>query len=95
MIQMIFKFIKFVVGVAASGQEIKTRPFQLVTGRTWKGSAFGGYKSRSQVPGLVDKFMEGKLNVDDFITFNLPLDQINVAFDYMHEGKSVRTIINF
>eukprot|EP01115_Flamella_aegyptia_P001275 TRINITY_DN12075_c0_g1_i2.p1 TRINITY_DN12075_c0_g1~~TRINITY_DN12075_c0_g1_i2.p1 ORF type:complete len:377 (+),score=192.64 TRINITY_DN12075_c0_g1_i2:31-1161(+) len=87
--------VSTIIGVAASGQEISTRPFQLVTGRTWKGSAFGGFKGRSQLPGLVDKYMDGKLKVDDFITFNYPIAEINHAFDAMHEGKSVRSIVHF
>jgi len=79
--------VSCIIGVAAAGQEISTRPFQLVTGRTWKGSAFGGFKGRSQLPGLVDQYMQGKLNVDDFVTFIFSLDDINKAFDAMHEGK--------
>lgn len=85
----------FLVGVAASGQEIKTRPFQLVTGRVWKGCAFGGFKGRSQLPGLVDKYMEGKLAVDTFITFNYPLAEIQTAFQMMHDGKAVRSVVHF
>lgn len=87
--------VSTIIGVAASGQEIKTRPFQLVTGRVWKGCAFGGFKGRSQLPGLVDKYMEGKLAVDTFITFNFPIDEIDKAFQMMHEGKAVRSVINF
>lgn len=84
-----------IIGVAASGAEIATRPFQLVTGRVWKGSAFGGVKGRSELPGLVDKYMEGEINLDDLVTFKMPLEDINKAFDYMHEGKSIRTVIHF
>jgi len=87
--------VSTIIGVAASGKEISTRPFQLVTGRTWKGSAFGGFKGRSQLPGLVESYMAGKLNVDDFISFTFGLDDINKAFDRMHEGTSIRSIINF
>jgi len=84
-----------IIGVAAAGKEISTRPFQLVTGRVWKGSAFGGVKGRTELPQFVEKYMNGKLNVDDFISFNLPIADINKAFDYMHEGKSVRSIVHF
>jgi len=84
-----------VIGVAASGAEISTRPFQLVTGRVWKGSAFGGVKGRSELPGYVEQYMSGDINLDDLVTFNLPLEEINKAFDYMHEGKSIRTVIRF
>lgn len=83
-----------IMGVAGAGQEISTKPFQLVTGRTWTGSAFGGWKSRDQVPGLVEKFMKNELKVDEFITHNMSLDQINESFDLMHEGKSLRAIIH-
>ena len=82
-----------VIGVAGAGQEISTRPFQLVTGRVWKGSAFGGVRGRTELPGYVDQYMSGAINIDDMVTFELPLDQINKAFDYMHEGKSIRTVI--
>lgn len=84
-----------IIGVAAAGAEISTRPFQLVTGRVWKGSAFGGVKGRTELPGLVDKYMEGVINLDDLVTFTMPLDEINTAFDYMHEGKSIRSVITF
>ncbi len=84
-----------IIGVAGAGQEIATRPFQLVTGRTWKGTAFGGWKSRDQVPNLVEKYLRKELKVDEFITHNLKLDEINHSFDLMHEGKSIRAIINF
>jgi len=84
-----------IVGVAGAGQEISTRPFQLVTGRVWRGTAFGGCKGRSQLPGMVDQYMRGEINIDDFITFTMPLEDINKAFDLMHEGKSIRSVIHF
>ncbi|MDH4108531.1 MAG: S-(hydroxymethyl)glutathione dehydrogenase/class III alcohol dehydrogenase [Gammaproteobacteria bacterium] len=84
-----------IVGVAGAGQEICTRPFQLVTGRVWRGTAFGGCKGRSQLPGMVDQYMHGDIKVDEFITHTMPLDEINRAFDLMHEGKSIRTVIRF
>ncbi|MBV9974967.1 MAG: S-(hydroxymethyl)glutathione dehydrogenase/class III alcohol dehydrogenase [Hyphomicrobiales bacterium] len=82
-----------IIGVAASGQEIATRPFQLVTGRVWKGTAFGGARGRTDVPKIVDWYMEGKINIDDLITHTLNLDEINTAFDLMHEGKSIRSVV--
>ncbi len=82
-----------VIGVAESGQEISTRPFQLVTGRVWKGSAFGGARGRTDVPKIVDWYMENKINIDDLITHTMPLDKINDAFDLMHEGKSIRSVV--
>ncbi len=82
-----------IIGVAGSGQEIATRPFQLVTGRVWKGSAFGGARGRTDVPKIVDWYMEGKINIDDLITHTMPLDEINTAFDLMHEGKSIRSVV--
>ncbi|WP_020407156.1 S-(hydroxymethyl)glutathione dehydrogenase/class III alcohol dehydrogenase [Hahella ganghwensis] len=84
-----------VIGVAGAGQEISTRPFQLVTGRTWKGTAFGGVKGRSQLPGYVDKYMSGEIKVDPMVTYTMPLEDINKAFEYMHEGKSIRSVILF
>lgn len=84
-----------IIGVAGAGQEISTRPFQLVTGRVWRGSAFGGVKGRSQLPGMVEQAMRGEIALDPFITHNLPLERINEAFDLMHEGKSIRTVIHF
>jgi len=84
-----------IIGVAGAGQEISTRPFQLVTGRVWRGTAFGGVKGRSQLPGYVDLYMEGKLKVDEMISFTMPLAEINKAFDYMHEGKSIRSVVVF
>jgi S-(hydroxymethyl)glutathione dehydrogenase / alcohol dehydrogenase len=84
-----------IIGVAGAGQEISTRPFQLVTGRVWRGSAFGGVKGRSQLPGYVDRYMAGELKIDEFVTEVLPLEQINHAFDLMHEGKVIRSVIRF
>jgi len=84
-----------IVGVAGAGQEICTRPFQLVTGRVWRGTAFGGTKGRSQLPGMVDQYMSGDIKVDEFITHTMPLEDINKAFDLMHEGKSIRSVIHF
>jgi S-(hydroxymethyl)glutathione dehydrogenase/alcohol dehydrogenase len=84
-----------IIGVAGAGQEIATRPFQLVTGRVWKGTAFGGAKSRTQVPKIVDWYMDGKINIDDLITHTMPLDQINEAFHLMHEGESIRSVVTF
>ncbi|MDQ4136326.1 MAG: S-(hydroxymethyl)glutathione dehydrogenase, partial [Pseudomonadota bacterium] len=82
-------------GVAEAGKEIATRPFQLVTGRVWKGTAFGGARGRTDVPKIVDWYMEGKINIDDLITHTMPLDEINTAFDLMHEGKSIRSVVTF
>ena len=82
-----------IIGVAGAGQEISTRPFQLVTGRVWRGSAFGGVKGRTQLPGYVDRYMKGEIKIDEFITYTMPLDKINDAFDLMHEGKSIRSVI--
>ncbi|KAA2237473.1 S-(hydroxymethyl)glutathione dehydrogenase/class III alcohol dehydrogenase [Salinarimonas soli] len=82
-----------IIGVAPSGQEISTRPFQLVTGRVWKGSAFGGARGRTDVPKIVDWYMEGKIDIDSLITHTMPLDEINTAFDLMHEGKSIRSVV--
>jgi S-(hydroxymethyl)glutathione dehydrogenase/alcohol dehydrogenase len=84
-----------IIGVAGAGQEIRTRPFQLVTGRVWRGSAFGGVRGRTQLPGMVEQAMRGEIALDPFITHNLPLDRINEAFDLMHEGKSIRTVIHY
>jgi S-(hydroxymethyl)glutathione dehydrogenase/alcohol dehydrogenase len=84
-----------IVGVAGAGQEISTRPFQLVTGRVWKGTAFGGAKSRRDVPKIVDWYMDGKIDIDPMITHTMPLDQINDAFDLMHKGESIRSVITF
>ncbi len=82
-----------VIGVAEAGKEIATRPFQLVTGRVWRGTAFGGARGRTDVPKIVDWYMEGKINIDDLITHTMPLDEINTAFDMMHEGKSIRSVV--
>ena len=84
-----------IIGVAGAGQEISTRPFQLVTGRVWRGSAFGGVRGRSELPGYVQRYMQGEFKLDDFITHTMPLEQINEAFDLMHEGKSIRTVIHY
>ncbi len=84
-----------IIGVAGAGQEISTRPFQLVTGRVWKGTAFGGARGRTDVPKIVDWYMEGKIEIDPMITHILPLEKINDAFDLMHEGKSIRSVVVF
>jgi S-(hydroxymethyl)glutathione dehydrogenase/alcohol dehydrogenase len=84
-----------IIGVAGAGQEISTRPFQLVTGRVWRGSAFGGVKGRTELPSYVQKAQKGEIPLDDFITHTMPLEDINKAFDLMHEGKSIRTVIHF
>ncbi len=84
-----------IIGVAGAGQEISTRPFQLVTGRVWRGSAFGGARGRTDVPKIVDWYMDRKVNIDDLITHKMPLEDINKAFDLMHEGKSIRSIIEY
>jgi S-(hydroxymethyl)glutathione dehydrogenase/alcohol dehydrogenase len=84
-----------IIGVAGAGQEIRTRPFQLVTGRAWRGTAFGGVKGRSQLPGYVERYLAGEIKIDPFVTFELPLDQINHAFELMHEGKSIRSVIRY
>ena len=84
-----------IIGVAGAGQEISTRPFQLVTGRTWKGTAFGGVKGRSQLPGMVEEAMTGDIRLAPFVTHTMGLDKINEAFDLMHDGKSIRTVIHF
>jgi len=83
-----------IIGVAASGQEISTRPFQLVTGRVWRGTAFGGWKSRDSVPKLVEEYLNGELKLDEFITGHMPINEINEAFEAMHAGKALRTIID-
>ena len=84
-----------IIGVAGAGEEIATRPFQLVTGRVWRGTAFGGARGRTDVPKIVDWYMDGKINIDDLITHRMPLDRINDAFDLMHEGKSIRSVVEF
>ena len=83
----------YIIGVAGAGQEISTRPFQLVTGRSWKGTAFGGARGRSDVPKIVDWYMDGKIEIDPLITHTMPLDEINKAFDLMHEGSSIRSVV--
>ena len=85
--------VSVIIGVAGAGQEIKTRPFQLVTGRVWKGTAFGGARGRTDVPKIVDWYMDGKINIDDLITHTMPLEDINKAFDLMHEGESIRSVV--
>jgi S-(hydroxymethyl)glutathione dehydrogenase / alcohol dehydrogenase len=87
--------VSVIIGVAGAGQEIATRPFQLVTGRVWKGSAFGGARGRTDVPRLVDWYMDKKIEIDSLITHKLPLDRINEAFDLMHSGASIRTVVEF
>jgi S-(hydroxymethyl)glutathione dehydrogenase / alcohol dehydrogenase len=82
-----------IIGVAGAGQEIRTRPFQLVTGRNWKGTAFGGARGRTDVPKIVDWYMDGKINIDDLITHTMPLADINKAFDLMHAGESIRSVV--
>jgi len=84
-----------IIGVAGAGQEISTRPFQLVTGRVWRGTAFGGVRGRSELPGYVDNYMAGKINIDDMVTHTMGLEDINKAFDLMHEGESIRSVIIF
>jgi S-(hydroxymethyl)glutathione dehydrogenase/alcohol dehydrogenase len=85
--------VSTIIGVAGAGQEISTRPFQLVTGRVWKGTAFGGAKGRTDVPKIVDWYMDGKINIDDLITHTLPLDRINDGFDLMERGESIRSVV--
>ncbi|MDA0789182.1 MAG: S-(hydroxymethyl)glutathione dehydrogenase/class III alcohol dehydrogenase [Proteobacteria bacterium] len=82
-----------IIGVAGAGQEISTRPFQLVTGRVWRGTAFGGVKGRTQLPGMVNQYLEGAIKLDEFITYTMPLDAINDAFEHMHAGRSIRSVI--
>lgn len=87
--------ISTIIGVAPAGHEINTRPFQLVTGRVWQGSAFGGARGRTDVPKIVDWYMDGRINIDDLITHVLPIEQINEAFDLMHQGESIRSVVTF
>ena len=87
--------VSVIIGVAGAGQEIRTRPFQLVTGRVWKGTAFGGARGRTDVPRIVDWYMEGKINIDDLITHVIPLEKINDGFELMHQGKSIRTVVSY
>jgi len=84
-----------IIGVAGAGQEISTRPFQLVTGRVWRGTAFGGVKGRTELPEYVERYLKGEFKLDDFITHTMKLEDINEAFDLMHEGKSIRTVVHF
>jgi S-(hydroxymethyl)glutathione dehydrogenase/alcohol dehydrogenase len=84
-----------IIGVAGAGQEISTRPFQLVTGRVWRGSAFGGVKGRSQLPGYVDRYLRGEIRIDEMVSAVMPLEKINDAFDLMHEGKVIRSVIRY
>lgn len=84
-----------IIGVAGAGQEISTRPFQLVTGRVWRGSAFGGVRGRSELPTYVERYLQGEFRLDDFITHTMPLEQVNTAFELMHEGKSIRSVIHY
>ena len=85
--------VSVIIGVAGAGQEIATRPFQLVTGRVWKGTAFGGARGRTDVPKIVDWYMQGRIDIDSLITHTMPLDKINDAFDLMHAGKSIRSVV--
>jgi S-(hydroxymethyl)glutathione dehydrogenase / alcohol dehydrogenase len=87
--------VSVIIGVAGAGQEIRTRPFQLVTGRVWKGTAFGGARGRTDVPKIVDWYMDKKINIDDLITHVMPLEKINDAFDLMHRGESIRSVVTF
>jgi S-(hydroxymethyl)glutathione dehydrogenase/alcohol dehydrogenase len=87
--------VSTIIGVAGAGQEIRTRPFQLVTGRTWKGTAFGGVKGRSELPGYVERYLDGRIELDSMVTHTMPLEEINTAFDLMHAGKSIRSVILF
>ena len=84
-----------IIGVAGSGEEIHARPFLLVTGRTWRGSAFGGTRGRTQLPGFVDRYMAGRIAIDALITATMPLEDINLAFDRMHEGEAIRSVIQY
>ncbi|MCY7334896.1 MAG: zinc-binding dehydrogenase, partial [Chamaesiphon sp.] len=87
--------VSVIVGVAGAGQEIATRPFQLVTGRVWKGTAFGGAKGRTDVPKIVDWYMDGKINIDDLVSEIMPIDRVNDAFDAMRRGEAIRSILTF
>ena len=87
--------VSVIIGVAGAGKEIRTRPFQLVTGRVWKGSAFGGARGRTDVPRIVDWYMEGRIDIDNLITHVMPLEKINDAFDLMHRGESIRSVVTF
>jgi S-(hydroxymethyl)glutathione dehydrogenase/alcohol dehydrogenase len=87
--------VSVIIGVAGAGQEIATRPFQLVTGRVWKGTAFGGARGRTDVPRIVDWYMEKKIEIDPMITHTMPLGDINKGFDLMHKGESIRSVVLF
>ena len=87
--------ISTIIGVAPSGAEIKTRPFQLVTGRKWQGSAFGGVKGRSDLPDYIEQYLKGTLEIDSYITHEYPFEKINQAFDVMHKGESIRSVVRF
>ena len=87
--------VSIIVGVAGAGEEISTRPFQLVTGRVWKGTAFGGARGRTDVPKIVDWYMSGKIDIDAMVTHTMPLENINEAFELMHKGESIRSVITF
>jgi S-(hydroxymethyl)glutathione dehydrogenase/alcohol dehydrogenase len=87
--------VSVIIGVAGAGQEIRTRPFQLVTGRVWKGTAFGGARGRTDVPKIVDWYMRGRIQIDPLITHTMPLARINDAFDLMHSGESIRSVVTF
>ena len=95
--RIVFNSAAFILSywVAGAGHEISTRPFQLVTGRVWKGTAFGGARGRTDVPRIVDWYMDGKIDIDNLITHTMPLDEINAAFDLMHAGESIRSVITF
>ena len=84
-----------IVGVAGAGKEIHARPFLLVTGRSWRGTAFGGVKGRTQLPGYVDDYMSGRIKIDELVSYTFPLERINEAFDRMHDGSAIRSIIHF
>jgi len=84
-----------IIGVAGAGEEISTRPVQLVTGRVWKGSAFGGVKGRSELPDYVDRYMKGEIRIDEFVTHDMPFERINEAFELLHAGKSIRTVLHY
>jgi len=87
--------VSVIIGVAGAGQEIKTRPLQLVTGRAWKDTALAGARGRTDVPKIVDWYMDGKINIDDLITHVMPLEKINDSFDLMHKGESIRSVVTF
>jgi S-(hydroxymethyl)glutathione dehydrogenase/alcohol dehydrogenase len=84
-----------IIGVAGAGQEIRTRPFQLVTGRVWRGTAFGGVRGRTELPGYVEKYLAGEIKIDEMVTHTMGLEDINRAFDLMHHGESIRSVVNY